>query len=104
MVWCEWWKLFDFRQNVTKYTDRSGSGRDWLSASQGPVQFAAPGDIAAGRVLREENKELDLDTSPCSGSRVIRFDDPYERSIIGKLNCSDRTCDRIHVRQKIVPT
>jgi hypothetical protein len=71
-----------------------------ISPGQATVQYAAPGDIATGRLLREESKELDLDTSPCGGNRVVRFHDPYEKNIIGKLKCGDSTYDRLQVRQK----
>jgi hypothetical protein len=67
---------------------------------QGPVHIAAPGDVASGRVLSEKNKELDLDTSPCSSDRVVRFHDPYERNVIGTLKCGNSTYDRVQVRQK----
>ena len=71
-----------------------------ISPGQATVQYAAPGDIATGRLLREESKELDLDTSPCVGNRVVRFRDPYEKNVIGKLKCGDSTYDRLQVRQK----
>jgi hypothetical protein len=71
-----------------------------ISPGQATVQYAAPGDIATGRLLREESKELDLDTSPCGGNRVVRFHDPYEKNVIGKLKCGDATYDRLQVRQK----
>jgi hypothetical protein len=32
--------------------------------------------------------------------RVVRFYDPYERSVIGKLTCGDSTYDWIQVGQK----
>jgi hypothetical protein len=93
------WRLFYFPRN--HLTDAgSGLAKERFSASQGPVQFAVPGDIATGRVLREEDKELDLDTSPCAGNRVVRFHDPYEKSVVGKLNCGDKMYDRVQVRQK----
>jgi len=93
------WKHLNFPQN--RLTDASsGLTEERFSGSQGPIQFAVPGDIATGRVLREESKELDLDTSPCAGNRVVRFHDPYEKSVIGKLKCADKMYDRVQVRQK----
>jgi hypothetical protein len=93
------WRLFNSLQIPSKDAERA-FGDERLSTSQGPVQFAVPGDIATGRVLREESKELDLDTSPCAGNRVVRFHDPYEKSAIGKLKCADKMYDRVQVRQK----
>jgi hypothetical protein len=68
--------------------------------NQGPVQNAARGDIATGRLIREESGELDLDTSPCNGDRVVRFHEPYEKTIIGQLRCSNQALDKIQVHQK----
>jgi len=70
------------------------------AASQGPVQYANRGDVASGRIIREEKDELDLDTSPCNGDRVVRFHKPYEKSVIRQAKCGNQTYDRTQVEQK----
>jgi hypothetical protein len=91
---------FNFgREATVLYRDRVYAGT-YAVIHQGGVRYASPGDVATGRLLREESKELDLDTSPCAGTRVVRFREPYEKSMIGQLTCGQGTCDKVQVRQK----
>lgn len=73
---------------------------DDSSASQGPMQYANRGDVASGRVVREENDELDLDTSPCDANRMVRFHKPYDKTVIRQAKCGETTFDRTQVEQK----
>ena len=68
--------------------------------SQGRVQYANRGDVASDRIIREEKDELDVDTSPCNGDRLVRFRRPYEKSVIRQAKCGDQTYDRTQVEQK----
>ncbi len=77
-------------------TERHGE----LAPNQGPIEHAAPGDVATGRVIRDQNNVLDLDTSPCDGSRIVRFHDHYDRTVVGQLRCGNTTFDRVQVRQR----
>lgn len=95
--------LVSVPQQLTEYDlgySRASESFDHSSVNQGPMQNAVPGDIATGRLIREENKELDLDASPCSGDRVVRFHDPYKKTVVGTLKCGEKTVDRIQVQQK----
>jgi hypothetical protein len=68
--------------------------------TQGALQYANRGDIATGRIIREEKDELDLDTSPCSGSKVVRFHAPYDKAIIGQSKCGDKAFAQTQVEQR----
>jgi hypothetical protein len=72
----------------------------YFSVAQSPVQYAKRGDVASGRIIREENDELDLDTSPCDWNRVVRFHKPYDKTNIRQANCGDKAFDRTQVEQK----
>ncbi len=82
-------------------TARSKIHAQYVSAaSQRPMQYANRGDVASGRIIREENDELDLDTSPCNGDRIVRFHKPYEKSVIRQAKCGDKPYDRTQVEQR----
>ena len=82
---------------VTHFLEISGSG---FPVAQSPVQYAKRGEVASGRILREENDELDLDTSPCDSNRVVRFHKPYDKTVIRQANCGDKAFERTQVEQK----
>jgi hypothetical protein len=71
-----------------------------------PVQMANRDDVGTGRVLREvqdskgNQQLLDLDTSPCKETNVVRFHRPYEKETIGRLDCLGKTFDKVKVVQK----
>ena len=67
---------------------------------QGPMQYANRGDVASGRVIREENDELDLDASPCDANRVVRFHKPYDKTVVRQAKCGEKAFDRTQVEQK----
>jgi hypothetical protein len=73
---------------------------DHSPALQSPMQYATRGDVASGRVIREENDELDLDTSPCDANRVVRFHKPYDKTVIRQAKCGEKAFDRTQVEQK----
>lgn len=64
------------------------------------MQYANRGDVASGRIIREENDQLDLDTSPCKADRIVRFHKPYQKSVIRKATCGDQEYDRTQVEQE----
>lgn len=71
-----------------------------------PVQMANRDDVGTGRVLREvqdskgNQQLLDLDTSPCKETNVVRFHRPYEKETIGRLDCLGKAFDKVKVVQK----
>lgn len=68
----------------------------WLRAAP-PAEALAPyakaGQGATGEVVKEENGELELDTTPCEKNRtVLTFKMPYTKEAAGSVNC--RGADR----------
>lgn len=76
------------------------SRNDKAPFSQHSIQYAKPGDVATGRIIREQNNELILDTSPCTGDRLILFRMPYRKILIRKDKCGDKSYDRTQVVQQ----
>lgn len=68
--------------------------------NQRGLHYAKRGDVASGRILREENDELDLDISPCKMDRVLRFRKPYKKSFIGRVTCGGTAYPRWQVEQQ----
>ncbi|SRR5216684_32012 len=83
---------------------------DWTREHQEqippPIKLAYAGDTASGRVLREvvnstgKHELLDLDTSPCAETKVIRFHYRYEQEKIGEVECFNKKYDKVKVVQK----
>lgn len=65
-------------------------------AEQGPSQYSLPGDSVTGRVVREQfdsngvPETLVLDASPCNETQLVAFSRPYDKEVIGEVECSGK--------------
>jgi hypothetical protein len=73
---------------------------------QGPTQYSLPGDSVTGRVVREDfdskgvPQDLVLDASPCDQTQLVGFTRPYEKEVIGDVECSGKKYQKARAVQR----
>ncbi len=66
------------------------------------VRDAHTGDIAAGVVILEDQRQLRLDATPCKSTAdktIIVFKPPYKKVPLGKVTCNDKIFVKVQVIQ-----
>lgn len=63
-------------------------------------QQAAPGSVATGVVISEDNNALILDTTPCEKAedkKLLQFNKPYVKLDEGAKRCGDKIYNLVQV-------